>query len=355
MELTQHGFLEELLAPRRDNWSSFSSVLNDQFYPSGWSFDSFEENPVLAISNPPPFVGFSNPTDPNNNNNNNNSECPFIEHTLYPFVNHESVVLMPELNNNDTPSFPSQDQDYPSMVEDEEFGFLGCENQSCLEENKACKVEMEQQNTELPVFNIGLCGSGAEKKTTTTITTTTTSRPKKLEGQPSKNLMAERRRRKRLNDRLSMLRSIVPKISKMDRTSILGDTIDYMKELLERISKLQEEGMEDGNNQINLLGISKELKPSEVLVRNSPKFDVERRDMDTRIDICCAAKPGLLLSTVNTLEALGLEIQQCVISCFNDFSMQASCSEGAQQRTLISSEDIKQAIFRNAGYGGRCL
>lgn len=58
----------------------------------------------------------------------------------------------------------------------------------------------------------------------------------------------------------------------MDRTSILGDTIDYMKELLERISKLQEEGMEESSNdQINILGISKDLKPNEVLVRNSPK------------------------------------------------------------------------------------
>lgn len=54
---------------------------------------------------------------------------------------------------------------------------------------------------------------------------------------------------------------------------------------------------------------------------------MERRDIDTQIDILCAPKPGLLLSTVNTLEALGLEIQQCVISCFNDFSMHASCSE----------------------------
>lgn len=57
----------------------------------------------------------------------------------------------------------------------------------------------------------------------------------------------------------------------MDRTSILGDTIDYMKELLERINKLQEEGMEESTNQINLLSISKDLKPNEVLVRNSPK------------------------------------------------------------------------------------
>lgn len=58
----------------------------------------------------------------------------------------------------------------------------------------------------------------------------------------------------------------------MDRTSILGDTIDYMKELLERISKLQEEGMEENSNdQINILGTSKDLKPNEVLVRNSPK------------------------------------------------------------------------------------
>jgi hypothetical protein len=41
--------------------------------------------------------------------------------------------------------------------------------------------------------------------------------------------------------------------------------------LLKRISKLQEEMDEERTNQINLLGISKELKPNEVMVRNSPK------------------------------------------------------------------------------------
>lgn len=119
---------------------------------------------------------------------------------------------------------------------------------------------------------------------------------------------------------------------------------------------------------------------------NSLQFDVERRNVSTQVEICCAGKPGLLQSTVNTLEALGLEIQQCVISCFNDFTLQASCSEvhyitvmvsifvicnytilfvfcvdvviiqqELEQRTILSSQDIKQALFRSAGYGGRCL
>lgn len=57
------------------------------------------------------------------------------------------------------------------------------------------------------------------------------------------------------------------------------------------------------------------------------QFEVERSDSETRIGICCGGKPGLLLSTVTTLEALGIDIEQCVISCFNDFAMQASCSE----------------------------
>ncbi|XVF17418.1 hypothetical protein REPUB_Repub10bG0120700 [Reevesia pubescens] len=339
MELSQHDFLEELLAPRRDSWTTFST----EFLPNGWNFDSFDENPTLATSNLS-FVGLSStpPTDYNPHS----FECPFSDQP-YPFAHGFTV---PELdssyskNNDTTPPFPAAQENYPSMVDDEEFGGLpSTDHQHSLEGEikSSCKVEMEQTSN-IQGFTMGLFG---EKKTKT----------KRLEGQPSKNLMAERRRRKRLNDRLSMLRSIVPKISKMDRTSILGDSIDYMKELLERINKLQEEETKMGSNQVSLISNLKELKPNEVLVRNSPKFDVERREIDTRIDICCATKPGLLLSTVNTLEALGLEIQQCVISCFNDFSMQASCSEVEEQRILMSSEDIKQALFRNAGYGGRCL
>uniref|UniRef100_A0A5B7A408 Putative Beta HLH protein 93 n=1 Tax=Davidia involucrata TaxID=16924 RepID=A0A5B7A408_DAVIN len=312
--MEHNGFLEELLALRGDLWeTSIPAGMN------GWSLDCFDDYPSSIPSNT------SMPIDQSLNCSFSEFYCPFGDE------------FSPTDQSLDTPPFPAQEEySLSSIMEDEELGNIGLHS---VEVQVPCKVEP----TEAPVFNMGM-GMGPERK----------SKVKKLNGQPSKNLMAERRRRKRLNDRLSMLRSVVPKISRMDRTSILGDTIDYMKELLERINSLQEE-IEVDSNQLNPVSIFKDVKPNEVLVRNSPKFDVERRNMDTRIQISCAGKPGLLLSTVNTLEALGLEIQQCVISCFNDFAMQASCSEELEQRAILSSQDIKQALFGNAGYGGRCL
>ncbi|KAH6788517.1 beta HLH protein 93 [Perilla frutescens var. frutescens] len=225
---------------------------------------------------------------------------------------------------------------YYSILDDNEYPFPnGLQN---LDNGAPSKPEPA---SEIPGFEMG---SVQIRK----------SKVKKLNGQPSKNLMAERRRRKRLNDRLTLLRSVVPKISKMDRTSILGDTIDYMKELLDRINILQKE-MHLGPNQLSTMNIFKDVEPNEILPRNSPKFEVERRNPYTKIEICCGAKPELLLSTAATLEALGLEVQHCVISCFNGFALQASCSEDLKKMATLESEDIKQALLRNAGYGGKCL
>ncbi|RIA04865.1 hypothetical protein BRARA_K00863 [Brassica rapa] len=57
----------------------------------------------------------------------------------------------------------------------------------------------------------------------------------------SKNVVSERNRRQKLNQRLFALRSVVPNITKLDKASIVKDSIDYMQKLIDQERRLEAE------------------------------------------------------------------------------------------------------------------
>nr|AFG29442.1 inducer of CBF expression 1 protein [Isatis tinctoria] len=190
----------------------------------------------------------------------------------------------------------------------------------------------------------------------------------KKKGMPAKNLMAERRRRKKLNDRLYMLRSVVPKISKMDRASILGDAIDYLKELLQRINDLHNElestppgSLPPTSSSFHPLTptpqtlscrVKEELCPSSLPSPKGQQARVEVRLREGRavnIHMFCGRRPGLLLATMKALDNLGLDVQQAVISCFNGFALDVFRAEQCQEGQEILPDQIKAVLFDTAG------
>ncbi|KAE8715881.1 Transcription factor ICE1 [Hibiscus syriacus] len=211
---------------------------------------------------------------------------------------------------------------------------------------------------------------GSNSNATSTLTVGGDQKGKK-KGMPAKNLMAERRRRKKLNDRLYMLRSVVPKISKMDRASILGDAIDYLRELLQRINDLHTELESIPPGSIvppstsfhpltptlpTLPGrVKEELGPSSFPSPKSQLAKVEVRLREGRavnIHMFCARRPGLLLSAMRALDNLGLDIQQAVISCFNGFALDVFQAEQCREGQDILPEQIKAVLLDSAGFDG---
>ncbi|MED6137260.1 hypothetical protein PIB30_063457 [Stylosanthes scabra] len=59
------------------------------------------------------------------------------------------------------------------------------------------------------------------------------------EGKGTKHFATEKQRREQLNGKYKILRSLIPSPTKMDRASVVGDAIEYIRELLRTVNELK--------------------------------------------------------------------------------------------------------------------
>ncbi|KAJ4781437.1 basic helix-loop-helix (bHLH) DNA-binding superfamily protein [Rhynchospora pubera] len=203
----------------------------------------------------------------------------------------------------------------------------------------------------------------------------------------SKNLVAERKRRKKLNDRLYMLRSLVPKITKMDRASILGDAIDYINELQKEVKELQDEleeaspdedaarGSDDNSNcqgdqmpkqnvylngedALNY-GNDNAKNPADPTRKNRDQLSsneegglemepqVEVRQVEGNeffMQVLCERKRGGLVRLMEAMAALGLEVTNANITSYKTLVLHVF-RVTKRENDLVQAEQVRDSLL----------
>nr|XP_048322799.1 transcription factor bHLH90-like isoform X1 [Ziziphus jujuba var. spinosa] len=184
---------------------------------------------------------------------------------------------------------------------------------------------------------------------------------KERENYHSKNLVTERNRRNRIKDGLFALRSLVPKITKMDRASILGDAVEFIeelqkkeKELLEELRILEEEDCQKSKADIKISPSKSDIGCSSCLPGSSTfcpdiRTEVEVNQIgkkDCYIKLFCKEKKGGFVRLIEAIDSLGLQVVNANVTTFN----------GAVQNILeveankdIQANNLKDSLIKLTG------
>ncbi|PWA45362.1 transcription factor MYC2 [Artemisia annua] len=176
--------------------------------------------------------------------------------------------------------------------------------------------------------------------------------------EPLNHVEAERQRREKLNQRFYALRAVVPNVSKMDKASLLGDAILYIKELKSKVDNTQCD-KEELRNQLEALKkelLSKDSRQSSSSAISLPDemkmsthsliadldVDVKVIGWDAMIRIQCNKKNHPAARLMAVFKELDFEVNHASVSIVNDLMIQqATVKMGSR---LYSQDQLRVAL-----------
>ncbi|CAM0144640.1 unnamed protein product [Urochloa decumbens] len=162
------------------------------------------------------------------------------------------------------------------------------------------------------------------------------------------HVVAERKRREKMQQQFVALATMVPDLTKTDKISILGSTIKYVKQLEERVKTLEKQRARtssestrfEGRDHVSSTDIQ-DIPGSSMstygVCSSIPTVEATIHDETILLRMCCERKSGLLVMIISKLESLGLSIQNTSVVPFGDtyFSINITAKIGEGFSTTV--------------------
>ncbi|KAK4262456.1 hypothetical protein QN277_028013 [Acacia crassicarpa] len=172
--------------------------------------------------------------------------------------------------------------------------------------------------------------------------------------QAQDHVMAERKRREKLSQRFIALSAILPGLKKMDKASVLGDAINYVKQLQERVTTLEEQVNKKAVETAVFVkrsvlyaeddGSSSDENPNSRSDQPLPEIEARVSGKDVLIRIHCNKQNGCCATILSQLQHLNLTVQSSSFLPFGNTTVDITIVAKMNNEECVTAKDIVRSL-----------
>ncbi|TKY71555.1 Transcription factor bHLH25 [Spatholobus suberectus] len=172
--------------------------------------------------------------------------------------------------------------------------------------------------------------------------------------QPQDHIIAERKRREKLSQRFIALSALVPGLKKMDKASVLGEAIKYLKQMQEKVSALEEEQNRKRTVESVVIVKKSQLYSDAEDFSSSdtggtfdealPEIEARFCERNVLIRVHCEKNKGVIEKTISEIEKLHLKVINSSAMTFGSFILDITIIAQMDMEFCMTVKDLVRSL-----------